>query len=70
MLLRDKPYGVCKKRIIVGIGGGEMKLVSKLFSVIKLPSKLKRPSRNRLQKDVLLPSMVYFHLSWKRSISI
>ena len=48
ILLKDKPYRVYKKRIIVGIRKNKIKLVSKLFSVIKLPFKLKRPSRNYL----------------------
>jgi hypothetical protein len=62
-LFRDKPYGVYKKRIIVGIGKSEIKLAYELFRVIRLPSRLKRPSRNHSQADVLLPLMVYFHLS-------
>jgi hypothetical protein len=41
----------------------EITLVSKLSNVTKLPSKHKGPSRNHSQKDVSLPSMVFFPLS-------
>jgi hypothetical protein len=51
------------RRLIVAIGGGRMRLVGRLFSVIKLPLRLRRPSRNHSQTDVLLPLMVSFHLS-------
>jgi hypothetical protein len=38
-------------------------LVLKLFNVIKLPFKLKEPSRNHLQKGVLLPLIIFFYFS-------
>ena len=62
-LLRDKPYGVYKRRFVVRIGEGETRPVDMLFSVIKLPFRLKRPSRNHSQTDVSLPLMVSSHLS-------
>jgi hypothetical protein len=51
-------------------GTTEMRLVSKLCSVTKLPSRLKRPSRNHSQRVILLPLIVSFHLSLMRSTSI
>ena len=53
-MLRDKLYRVYKRRFVIGIRKGKIRLVDRLFNAIKLPSRLKRPSRDYLQKDVLL----------------
>ena len=62
-LLRDRPYGVYKRRFIVRVGEGEMRPADRLSNGIRLPFKPKRPSRNHSQRDVSLPSMVFSHLS-------
>jgi hypothetical protein len=69
-LPRDELYGVSRNVFVVGIRGRETRLVDGLFSVMRLSSKLKRRSGKHLQRGILLPSMVFFHLSWKRSINI
>jgi hypothetical protein len=71
VLFRDESHRVYKKRVVVGTGNNATRLEHELSSAIKLMrSKLKRYSRKHSETGVLLPSMVYFHLSWKKSISI
>lgn len=48
----------------------EKMLVFKLSNATKLPSERKRPSRDHLQRGVLLPLMASFHLSSMRNTSI
>jgi len=43
-LLRDRPYGVYKRRFIVRVGEGEMRPADKLFNVIRLPFRLRSPA--------------------------
>jgi hypothetical protein len=69
-LKRGKLYGTNKNRFVIRIGNNETRLEHRLSNVIRLRSRPKGSSNNHLQKDVLPPLMVYFHLSWKRSISI
>jgi hypothetical protein len=54
----------------VRIRKGEMRLVDRLFSVIKLPLRLRRPRGSHSQTDVSLPLIVSSHLSSMRSTSI
>jgi hypothetical protein len=66
----DELYGVSRNLFVVRFEGGEMRLVDRLFNAIRLPSRLKTPSRSHSQKDVSLPLMVSSHLSWMRNTSI
>jgi hypothetical protein len=77
---------ISKKSSVAGTGSAEMTLECELTyatrllpkgeeiilsSAIKLiQSRLKGYSRKDSQAGTLLPSMVYFHLSWQKSISI
>jgi hypothetical protein len=68
--MKDKLYRVYRTIFVVRIGRSETRLVDKLFSGIELSPKPRKQSRGCLQEGVLSPSIVYFHLSWKRSINI
>jgi hypothetical protein len=62
-LVRPKLLGLYRIIINSGRGTTEIRLVAKLFGVRSFLSKPRRPNRNHSQKDGLLPSIVYFHLS-------
>jgi hypothetical protein len=70
-VIRNKPHRVYKRRAVVGTANNVTRLEHELSSAIKLVrSRRKGYSRKHSQMGMLLPLMVYFHLSWQKSISI